>query len=105
MRLGSESGPGAGPALQAVLFDLDDTLFDHAHATRSALAALRDVEPSVAAWSLDEFVDRHDVILEVNGVAVRTVSDVRRTTQLKWNWLRIWDRQTGTTAEYKIYLN
>lgn len=55
----------SGPArLRAVLFDLDDTLFDHAHATRTALGRLRAVDATLAGWTLDETVARHDVILE-----------------------------------------
>jgi putative hydrolase of the HAD superfamily len=55
----------SGPArLRAVLFDLDDTLFDHAHATRTALGRLQEVDATLAAWTLDDTVARHDVILE-----------------------------------------
>jgi putative hydrolase of the HAD superfamily len=49
---------------RAVLFDLDDTLFDHVRATRVALADLRDQEPALGCWSLDEFDRRHRVVLE-----------------------------------------
>ena len=50
--------------VRAVLFDLDDTLFDHAHATRAALTGLHAAERAFGAWTLDELVDRHSVILE-----------------------------------------
>jgi HAD superfamily hydrolase (TIGR01549 family) len=49
---------------RAVLFDLDDTLFDHARATKVALAAVRDVAPALESWSLDEFDRRHRLALE-----------------------------------------
>ena len=49
---------------RAVLFDLDDTLFDHARATLVALAAVRSVEPALATWSMDELDRRHRVVLE-----------------------------------------
>jgi len=52
------------PALRAVLVDLDDTLFDHAHATKSALGRLRADEPTLGHWSLEELLARHDEILE-----------------------------------------
>jgi HAD superfamily hydrolase (TIGR01662 family) len=52
------------PRLRAVLFDLDDTLFDHARATRVALSALREIEPALGRWSLDELDRRHRVVLE-----------------------------------------
>lgn len=62
------SFPGQGnrgvARLRAVLFDLDDTLFDHAHATRTALGRLRGVNTALSRWSLAETVARHDAILE-----------------------------------------
>jgi putative hydrolase of the HAD superfamily len=51
-------------AIRVVLSDLDDTLFDHAHATRQALARLRDVTPDLARWSLDQLDARHGELLE-----------------------------------------
>lgn len=51
-------------APRAVLFDLDDTIFDHARATRVALSAVRDAEPAFAAWSIDELDRRHRLVLE-----------------------------------------
>jgi len=54
----------AGRAPRAVFFDLDDTIFDHARATRVALAAVRDTEPAFAGWSLDELDRRHRLVLE-----------------------------------------
>ena len=50
--------------LRAVLLDLDDTLFDHAHATRGALTTLAAVERVLTAWPFDELVRRHSGILE-----------------------------------------
>ncbi|HEY6357247.1 MAG TPA: HAD family hydrolase [Vicinamibacterales bacterium] len=49
----------------AVLFDLDDTLFDHARATRVALSALREVDLALGRWSIDELDRRHRVVLEM----------------------------------------
>jgi HAD superfamily hydrolase (TIGR01509 family) len=48
----------------AVLCDLDDTLFDHAGATRDALAHVRTLATHFESWSLDEFDARHRVVLE-----------------------------------------
>jgi putative hydrolase of the HAD superfamily len=56
------SGPGSRP--RAVLFDLDDTLFDHVRATRVALEAVQASDRALACWSLDELDRRHRVILE-----------------------------------------
>ena len=49
----------------AVLFDLDDTLFDHARATRVALSALRELDTALGRWSIDELDRRHRVVLEM----------------------------------------
>jgi len=50
--------------LGAVLFDLDDTLFDHARATRVALGTLREADPALGRWSIDELDRRHRIVLE-----------------------------------------
>jgi putative hydrolase of the HAD superfamily len=50
--------------LRGVLFDLDDTLFDHEHATLMALTSLRAEEPAFAVWSPEEFEARHSAVLE-----------------------------------------
>jgi len=49
---------------RAVLFDLDDTLFDHWHCTHQALEALQGVHPRFRRWSLCEFGERHSLLLE-----------------------------------------
>lgn len=54
----------APAAVRGVLADLDDTLFDHAYATRVALDALQQVEPALRTWPLDELERRHSVVLE-----------------------------------------
>lgn len=53
-----------GVPTRAVLFDLDDTLFDHAHATRRALAGLRALDSALGAWELDALFERHSRVLE-----------------------------------------
>src|SRR6266487_233529 len=50
--------------VQAVLFDLDDTLFDHQHCSRSGLAALREGFPVLASESFDAFELRYRILLE-----------------------------------------
>src|SRR5262245_46306981 len=50
--------------LRGILFDLDDTLFDHDRATEHALATLRESEPAFRQWAADELVRRHSVELE-----------------------------------------
>jgi putative hydrolase of the HAD superfamily len=48
----------------AVLADLDDTLFDHAYATRHALKALQAAEHALAEWPIDDLVHHHNLILD-----------------------------------------
>jgi HAD superfamily hydrolase (TIGR01662 family) len=50
--------------LRGILFDLDDTLFDHDQATVRALSTLREAESTFHAWTPDELVRRHSVELE-----------------------------------------
>ena len=53
-----------GALIRAVLFDLDDTLFDHRHASRQALEAVRDCHPTVASVDASDLDRRHAEILE-----------------------------------------
>jgi HAD superfamily hydrolase (TIGR01549 family) len=53
------------PTVRAVLSDLDDTLFDHRHATRTALAEVRHRTPAFGRWSLEELERRHGEALEL----------------------------------------
>ena len=48
----------------AVLFDLDDTLFDHQGCTRAALSALQARHGAFRGWTLDQFDASHRVLLE-----------------------------------------
>jgi HAD superfamily hydrolase (TIGR01549 family) len=48
-----------------LLADLDDTLFDHAHATRTALDTLRRLEPAWASLDGESFLAHHNEILEI----------------------------------------
>jgi HAD superfamily hydrolase (TIGR01549 family) len=50
---------------RAVLFDLDDTLFDHRHAAREALRAVRESHDVLAGFDPAELDRRHAEILEV----------------------------------------
>jgi putative hydrolase of the HAD superfamily len=50
--------------VRAVLSDLDDTLFDHAHATRCALRTLRDEVAVLGECALDELERRHRTLLD-----------------------------------------
>jgi HAD superfamily hydrolase (TIGR01509 family) len=65
----------------AVLFDLDDTLFDHAQASRAALTRVHGVDDAFARWPFDAFERAHARVLEELHVQVlsgaRTVDDAR----------------------------
>jgi putative hydrolase of the HAD superfamily len=50
--------------MRAFLFDLDDTLFDHRHSTREALAAIRDHLPALAGLSAEMLETQHALVLE-----------------------------------------
>lgn len=57
--------PGRGRArLRAVLFDLDDTLFDHRHCARAALEAVYRAHVCLRAHAFDEIVRAHGEHLE-----------------------------------------
>ena len=51
-------------SLKAVLFDLDDTLYDQQHNSRSALKALYDRYPVVQSVTFEEFEEQHIEFLE-----------------------------------------
>lgn len=50
--------------MRAFLFDLDDTLFDHRHCTREALAVIRDHLPPLAALTTSALEECHSIVLE-----------------------------------------
>jgi putative hydrolase of the HAD superfamily len=50
--------------VRAVLFDLDDTLFDHAGCARQALAGLHAAHPPLQARPFEEFERLHAIFLE-----------------------------------------
>jgi putative hydrolase of the HAD superfamily len=56
--------------VRAVLADLDDTLFDHRHATHAALGVLHAEVPAFRTWAREEFASRHSEMLELMHQAV-----------------------------------
>ena len=50
--------------LRAILFDLDDTLFDHHHCAREALTAVHQSDAALAAMAFEEFERAHAEHLE-----------------------------------------
>ncbi len=67
--------------IRAVLFDLDDTLVDHQHASRSALAGVRARFAAFAPWTIEAMVVANQRILDELHVDValgRTSADDAR---------------------------
>src|SRR5262245_56857110 len=50
--------------VRAVLFDLDDTLFDHGGCAREALGAVRDSHACFTRMTLDDLESAHGALLE-----------------------------------------
>jgi FMN phosphatase YigB (HAD superfamily) len=51
---------------EAVLFDLDDTLFDHKFSRLKGLAALQEKFPQLKAISLEELEKEHEKLLSAD---------------------------------------
>jgi putative hydrolase of the HAD superfamily len=66
---------------RAVLFDLDDTLFDHEQAARSALTRVHGMLDAFTEWQFDAFAQAHSRVLEELHLEVlaggRTVDEAR----------------------------
>jgi HAD superfamily hydrolase (TIGR01549 family) len=80
------TGPADAPRIRGLCVDLDDTLFDHAGATRRSLAELVASEACATDWPLDEVERRHNAILEVlhaEVLAGRTTVDVARIERFR----------------------
>ena len=67
--------------LRAALFDLDDTLVDHLHASRAAVAVVRDTFTALQGRELEAMVAENDRLIEILHVEVglgrRTADDAR----------------------------
>lgn len=68
-------------ATRAVLFDLDDTLVDHRHASHAAVAGVRDVFAALQACTLEAMAAENDRLVEALhadvGLGRRTADDAR----------------------------
>lgn len=72
--------------LRAILFDLDDTLFDHRHGARQALAAVHRAHACFAALEFDRFERAHAEHLEalhIQVLAGHTQIDEARTERFR----------------------
>ena len=88
--------------VRAVLFDLDDTIFDHRETSRRALSALRSGFPVLRVFSLDELEQRHARVLEElhqGGVMQGFVSvDAAREERFRRIWREAGAEATGDVA-------
>ena len=50
--------------IKAVLFDLDDTLFDHYHSMQAGLLAMQQAYPGLKRWSLQDLTNTYVELLE-----------------------------------------
>jgi putative hydrolase of the HAD superfamily len=68
---------------KAVLFDLDDTLFDHKFSRLKGLTALQDKFPQLKATSLKELEKEHETLLsdDYDAILDRKVAVIDGTTQ------------------------
>ena len=51
--------------IKAVLFDLDDTLYDHTHSLRTGLNSVKEKYDCFASYSLDELISEHLRLLDI----------------------------------------
>ena len=83
---------------QAVLFDLDDTLFDHEQAARIALMRVHGLHQSFTEWPFESFAQAHSRVLEELHVEVlagrRTVDEAREA-----RFRRLFDRVRGAAVD------
>jgi FMN phosphatase YigB (HAD superfamily) len=86
-------------SVRVVLTDLDDTLFDHRRATRTALTYLRACDQALARWEIDELDRRHGHLLEAGHIEVlagRLSIDAARVNRF---WLLLIDAAADRPAE------
>ena len=86
--------------IRAVLFDLDDTLFDHRHASRTSLAALHAGHAHLSRYPLEE-VDREyrRLLEETHGDLLRGGWTQAEARAERWRRLLLWCGQEMTAAE------
>lgn len=84
--------------VRAVLADLDDTLFDHRHATREALGVLHAEVPAFRAWAREEFATRHSEMLELMHQAVLARQMTIEVARIQ-RFQRLLDAAAGAPAE------
>ena len=92
-----------GALIRAVLFDLDDTLFDHRHASRQALKAVRECHPTVASVDASGLDRRHaEILFESVGISPGDLEDGllarRAAVAYRTRYMQSWREVCGATA-------
>ncbi len=59
--------------IRAVLFDLDDTLFNHKYCRLCGLEALREKYPKLEAVSIQDLEKEHEKLLGLNSSLIETI--------------------------------
>ena len=62
---------------RAVLFDLDDTLFDHEHASRHALRRVHESHTAFSVWQFEAFEREHSAVLDLPPLGVVLLQRVK----------------------------
>jgi HAD superfamily hydrolase (TIGR01549 family) len=84
-------------AVEAVLFDLDDTLFDHRYARRAALETLRAAEPAVGRFPLERLDRTFERLLTDIHISLVLTGKI---TPEESRWMRM----TRFLSEYRVRL-
>lgn len=87
--------------MRAFLFDLDDTLFDHRHATRVALGEIRARLAPLAALGLDALEEQHALVLEELHLRV-LAGDIDVDAARVERFRRLVSRQGGAVDEEAV---
>jgi hypothetical protein len=100
-----ENGPPLGIIGQPFSMKIPDGVIRGVAVNRDTAARTLYRDDSRGRRRAYRFRSRYDVILTVNRRPVRSPSEVLQNTEWGWNDLRIWDRATGETATYQIWLD
>jgi putative hydrolase of the HAD superfamily len=85
---------------KTVLFDLDDTIYDHLHASRCGAAALHREHPHFSSKTLEELCrEQHRLLNEVHGKVLQGLLTKDQARAERWRRLTEWCGGTVTDDE------
>jgi putative hydrolase of the HAD superfamily len=87
--------------MRAFLFDLDDTLFDHRHSTRTALEILRATLKPLSTLTAEALEEQHAIVLEELHQRV-VAGEIDVDAARKERFRRLVQAQAGTATEQEI---